>query len=226
METTVRIPAAIAAVAPDGRLTPRQRRRILIDITRRRIKPGTGSNYEFLRRRTAMIPWPDLRPILKGIPWAIVGGVATRAYMPERATRDLDILVRREDGEKVWKRLQEAGYTFLSRLAASGFLARSPEGVDLDVILGDYPWLDEALAQPRQDPAGYPVLDLPYLVLMKLASARVQDTADLSRMLGLASAGELDRVRQVVARYAPEDLEDLDSLIYLGKMEMGGMEVS
>ena len=40
-----------------------------------------------------MNPWPDLRQVLTGIPWVVVGGVATRAYMPERATKDLDILV-------------------------------------------------------------------------------------------------------------------------------------
>ena len=89
------LPPAIAAVAPDGRLTPVMRRRILIDIARRRIRPGTGSAPEFLRRRTAMNPWPDLRPVLTGIPWVVVGAVATRAYMPERATKDLDILDRK-----------------------------------------------------------------------------------------------------------------------------------
>jgi len=168
-----------------------------------------------------MNPWPDLRPILEDIPWVIVGDVATRAYMPERATQDLDILVRQEDEDEVWERLQTAGYRQISRLAIPGFLARSPEGVDLDVILGRYPWLDEALAHPRRDPAGYPVLDLPYLVLMKMISVRVQDIADVSRMLGLASEEELARVRAVVQRYAPREADDLESLIYLGQIEMG-----
>jgi len=214
------IPPAIAAVAPDGQLTPAQRRHILIDICRRRIRPGTGSSLEFLRRRTAMNPWPDLRPVLQGIPWVVVGAVATRAYMPERATKDLDILVRREDGDHVWERLEAAGYTLVTRLAVPGFLAHSPEGVEVDVVLGDYPWLDEALAHPRQDPAGFPVLDLPYLVLMKLESSRALDVADLSRMLGLASNEELARVRMIVARYAPTEVEDLESLIYLGHLEV------
>ncbi len=216
------IPPAIAAVAPDGRPTPAQRQRILIEICKRRIRPGTGRASEFLRRRTAMIPWPDLRPVLREIPWAVVGAVATRAYMPERATQDLDILVRREDGEAVRRRLQEAGYTFVAPLAVPGFSVRSPDGVEVDVILGEAPWLPEALASLRQDPAGYPVLDLPYLVLMKLASSRRVDIGDLSRMLGLASDEDLDRVRMVVARYAPEDLEDLESLIWLGRLEMRG----
>jgi hypothetical protein len=63
------------------------------------------------------------------------------------------------------------------------------------------------------------VLVLPYLVLMKLESSRLQDTADLSRMLGLASEEELARVRAVVARYAPGEADDLESLIYLGRLE-------
>jgi hypothetical protein len=213
------IPPAIAAVAPDGQLTPAQRRRILIDICRRRIRPGTGSSLEFLRRRTAMNPWPDLRPVLQGILWVVIGAVATRAYMPERATGALDILVRCEDGDAVRERLEAAGYAFVSQLAVPGFLVHSPEGVEVDVMLGDDPWLDEALAHPRQDPAGFPVLDLPYLVLMKMESFRSYDLGDLTSMLGLASDEELASVRAVVARYAPTEMDDLESLIYLGRFE-------
>jgi len=158
--------------------------------------------------------------VLQGIPWVVIGAVATRAYMPERATKDLDILVRREDGDEVRKRLEAAGYTFVTRLAVPGFLVHSPDGVEVDVVLGDAPWLDEALAHPRQGPAGFPVLGLPYLVLMKLESSRALDVADLSRMLGLASEEELAPVRAVVARYAPTEMDDLESLIYLGRFEI------
>ncbi len=165
--------------------------------------------------------WPDLRALLEGIPWVVAGAVATRAYMPERATRDLDILVRRADGDRVRERLEAAGYRFVSSLTIPGFLLQSPEGVGVGVVLGDSPWLEEALASPRRDVAGYPVLDLPYLVLMKMASSRAQDIADMVRMLGLASEEEVARVREMVARYAPEEAEDLDSLIYLGRLEMG-----
>lgn len=38
----MKIPRAIQQLAPDGHLTPALRRRIIIDICRRRIKPGTG----------------------------------------------------------------------------------------------------------------------------------------------------------------------------------------
>jgi hypothetical protein len=168
-----------------------------------------------------MISWPDLRPVLQGVPWAITGAVATRAYMPERLTRDLAILVRRQDEAPVRERLAAASYALGSPLTIGGFPARSPEGAEIDVILGDYAWLDEALARVREDQAGFPVLDLPYLVLAKLAASRAQDIGDLSRMLGLASDEELARVREVVARCAPAEMDDLESLIYLGRLERG-----
>jgi len=60
-------------------------------------------------------------------------------------------------------------------------------------------------------------------VIMKLEASRVQDTADLARMLGLASDEDLNRVRQIVARYAPEAADDLESLIFLGQIEMQGV---
>lgn len=44
-------------------------------------------------------------------------------------------------------------------------------------------------------------------------------------MLGLASDEELAQVRAVVARYAPAESDDLESLIYLGQLEMEGGKV-
>ncbi|MEW5938544.1 MAG: hypothetical protein AB1750_02680 [Chloroflexota bacterium] len=217
--SALQVPPAIAKIAPDGNLTPRQLRRFMIDMVKRRIKPGTGSGHDFLMRRTAMNPWPDLRPILKGIQWAMIGGVATRAYMVERLTKDMDIVVHERDGEVAVKKLQEAGYRVVSPLAVPGYLLVAPDGTELDVLFGRYPWLEDALDHPRQDPAGYPVVALPYLVILKMAAQRAQDWADVSRMLGWAAENDLDEVRAAVKRYAPEDLEDLESLIFLGQKE-------
>jgi len=166
-----------------------------------------------------MNPWPDLRPILKGIAWVIVGGVATRAYMPERMTKDLDILVHQNDKDVVLSRLQKAGYQMLERLAIPGYSLRSPEGVEVDVLFGNDAWLRDALNQPMHDAAGYPVISLPYLILLKMGAQRTRDWADVSRMLGLASDADLDKVRAAVARFTPNDSEDLESLIFIGKQE-------
>jgi hypothetical protein len=217
--TTQPIPPAIAQIAPDGNLTPRQMRRFLIDYTRRRVRPGTGSSVEFMLRRTAMHPWPDLRQILQGFDWMIIGGVATRAYMPERATKDLDILVREADGPAIVDRLKQAGYKVISRLAVPGYLLQSPDGVELDVLFGRYRWLNKAFTQIQTDMAGYPVISLPFLVLLKMAANRGRDVGDLSTMLGWATDDALNQIRTVVARYAPEDCDDLESLIFIGQKE-------
>lgn len=216
---TDRIPPQIAAIAPDGNLTPRQKRRFLIEMSLRKQRPGTGSSVEFMYRRTAMNPWPDLRAALAGIDWVLIGGVATRTYMPERMTKDMDILVRHTDGPEVVERLKQAGYKVVSRLAVPGFLLLSPEGVQLDVLFGKYRWLDEALAFPEHDPAGYPVIGLPYLIILKMAANRGRDLGDLTTMLGWATDEILNKVREVVARYQPDERDDLESLIFIGQRE-------
>lgn len=187
----------------------------------RRQRPGAGSSHAFIQERTATNPWPDLRAILQGIPWAVVGGVATRAYMPERMTRDLDILVRQKDANTAIARLQNAGYELISQLAVPGCLLHSPSGFEVDVRFGSEPWIAEALAHTSMDAAGYPVLGLPYLVLMKLNAMRAQDWADVSRMLGWADDAALAEVRRIVAQYSPEDSQDLESLIFIGQQERG-----
>lgn len=196
-----------------------QRRRLLVEMMRRRVRPGTGSSERFIRRRTAVNAWPDLQPILTNIPWAIVGGVATRAYMPERMTQDLDVLIKAADEESALARLKGAGYTVQSSLAIAGYQLRSPGGVEVDLLLGEAPWLEEALQNPERDAAGYPVLPLPYLVVLKLEASRAQDIADVSRMLGWASDEALHEVRRIVRTYRPEDEEDLESLIFIGRQE-------
>lgn len=213
------IPHQIAQIAPDGRLTPRQKRRLLIEMSLRKQKPGTGSSHAFMQRRTAMNPWPDLRQILHDFQWVIVGGVATRAYMPERATKDVDILVRRSDGQRVVEALKDAGYKVTTELAVPGLLLESPEGVELDVLFGEQAWLEEALTQPEYDKAGYPVLGLPFLVLMKMETGRGRDFGDVTTMLGWADEEQLNNVRDVIARYSAQDLSDLESLIFIGQQE-------
>ncbi len=167
-----------------------------------------------------MQAWPDLRDILAGLDWVIVGGVATRAYMPERMTNDLVVLVRLADGPELLRRLEQAGFVRSSALAIPGYLLRSPGGVELDLLFGEYDWLEEALARPERDLAGYPVIRLPYLVLLKMAAARGRDIGDLTTMLGLAGPDALEEIRATIARYSPGDSEDLETLIYLGQREM------
>lgn len=197
------------------------RRRLLLDMALRRARPGSGSADVSLRERTAVATWPDLTGILAGLRWAVVGAVATRAYMPERSTRDLDILVTAEVAQEVRARLERAQFQRVQELAIGGATWRSPSGQLVDVIEGRKVWIPEALQHVRHDQQGLPVLALPYLVLMKVESGRAQDLADAARMMGLASEELRQEARSVFQRHAADALEDLESLITLGKLEIG-----
>lgn len=168
--------------------------------------------------------WPNLTDLLEGIPWAVVGAVATRLYMPERATRDLDIVVLAADAHRTFQRLAEAGFSQRGDLAIGGSSWEAPDGTPVDVMAGHEEWWATALAEApgNRDAQDLPVLPLAYLVLMKLLASRLQDIADVARMLGGAREPDLAQVRAVVAQYAPDLAQDLESLITLGKLEAGG----
>ena len=194
---------------------------MIIEIARRHQHVGSGSAPAFLAERTAQMAWIDLSPILLPIRWAVVGAAATRLYMPERFTRDLDIAVRFEDAQSARKKLTVAKFIKEGELSIGGSTWRAPDGQMIDVIEGHETWWTDALdeAQSNHDAQGLPILPLRYLVLMKFQSGRVQDIADVTRMLGQADDQALDAIRAIFRQYAPNDLSDLDSLITLGKLE-------
>ena len=68
--------------------------------------------------------------------------------------------------------------------------------------------------------ASVPLMPLVYLVLMKLEASRSIDVGDLSRMLALATELQLAKVRQLVGHWMPNDLEDLEKLLALGRAEL------
>jgi hypothetical protein len=189
----------------------------------RRQRPGTGSGLDFLMQRTATVQWPDLTDILSPIEWAVVGAAATRLYMPERATKDFDIAIAVQEAERVRRKLTIAGYVRTGELSIGGSRWQSPDGIQIYVIEGHEEWWPQALAaaQSNRDEQGLPVLPFPYLILMKFNASRTIDLGDIARMVGLANEDQLQQVRALFRRYAPTDLEDLESLILLGRLEMG-----
>ena len=203
---------------------PTTARRVLIAMAQRRQRRGTGSGAAFVRERTAWQQWPNLDTVLAPLVWAVVGAVATRQYMPERATRDLDVVVTKADAAAARAKLRAARYAFRGELRIGGSTWRSATGQDVDVIEGTESWWPTALtdAQANRDGQGLPVLPLPYLVLIKLRAGRTQDLADISRMLGLVNTDAREAVRRLVAREAPADCDDLEILIRLGELEFGG----
>jgi hypothetical protein len=194
-------------------------------IAMRRAARGTGSSLLFLTRRTSMQPVPDLQPVLDSIPWVLVGGLALRAYMPERMTLDVDILIHERDTVPAQQAFIAAGYKVTGLLSIGGFSVQSADEADppIDVLTRADLWLDDALVRPATDPAGLPVLSRPYLVLLKLQAGRTQDLADVQRLLAHTPLTERGTIRELVLHLSPEFLEDYDSLCTLADLEFGAL---
>src|SRR5712691_12658846 len=125
-------------------------RRTLLAIAQRRQRPGTGSAHQFLTTRTQHMHFPDLTPLLHPLPWAVVGAAATRLYMPERMTQDLDILVRAADAATVRQQLRAAGCRYIGDLAIGGSSWTTPDGWSVDVLEGTESWCSQAIAEAQQ----------------------------------------------------------------------------
>ncbi len=80
-------------------------------------------------------------------------------------------------------------------------------------------WVIQAIQNPNLSPDNLPIIPLPYLVVMKLQASRTQDLTDSSRMLGGADEITLEQVRIAVRSYCTDAVEDLESLIQIGKLE-------
>lgn len=195
----------------------------LLRMALKRGARGTGSQKDLYDRRTSVQPIPDLAPVLGSLRWALVGGIALRAYAPERMTLDVDIIMHERDARSAREAFVEAGYEITGELSIGGFTARegAPDAMPVDVILRDDPWLEVALANPHLDPAGHPVLPRPYLTLLKLQAGRALDVVDVQRLLVSTPPAERASTRRLVEAYAPGLAEDYDSLVALADLEFG-----
>jgi hypothetical protein len=165
--------------------------------------------------------WPDVSEALGPVPWAVVGAVATRRSMPERGTAEMGVLVETADFAAAEARLAAAGWSRGGDLSVGGSTWRAPDGSAVVLRHTAALWCREALAEARGnlDDQGLRIIPLPYLVLLELSASRTVDIADVARMLGGADEAGLERVRALVAANAPEDLEDLNALVELGRLE-------
>ncbi|HYW53882.1 MAG TPA: hypothetical protein VE826_07930 [Dongiaceae bacterium] len=169
----------------------------------------------------------DMESLFGDIPAAVVGGVATRAYSPERKTHDVDVLVDHARYGEALHRLERLGWGKIRDLFfTAGLLglygsAWVKDGQKLDVLATDQPWAGEALSEKSYDQTGLRVIALPYLVMMKIDSARGIDQGDLTRMLGLLDDAGVECVVDVVRRHYgdPHGAEDVRQYAMLGKLE-------
>lgn len=206
---------------------PAVRRRFYLERGLRKRPLGAGSNMETLMQS----PRENLDIVLENlfgdIPAAVCGGIAVRAYAPERKTQDVDILIDHDRHREAVRCLEERRWrddgTLYFPNSALGLYGSAwlKDGQKLDLLSTDQPWGVEALATRAFDQTGLRVLSLPYLVLMKIDSARAIDQGDLSRMLGRLDASEVEAVVAVVARHHrdPHAAEDVRQYAELGALE-------
>lgn len=195
--------------------------RSYIELSERLVRPGSGSSRAFLDRRT----WGNVAMRLFNFallraPYVVVGGLATALYMPERLTRDVDVLTTPEHYTQLASDLRGAYCRRLGELGIGVWLWETAEGIEFDVLVSDEAWAREAVARPNRAPDGTPVVALPYLALMKLRAGRAQDVADLARMLGGADTDTWAAVVATLERFGDAEMaENAARLRALGALE-------
>jgi hypothetical protein len=133
-----------------------------------------------------------------GVPYAVAGGNAVASWVAKidegavRTTRDVDLLVRREDLPAVTAALQSAGFvpgTLLDVVMfRDGDEGKPSEAIHL-LFAGEKTRPDHLLPAPEietvNDPANFRVARLESLVLMKLMSNRDKDRTHLRDLIGV-----------------------------------------
>jgi hypothetical protein len=186
------------------------RRRFFLRQALRKRTLGSGSNLRGLmdrpRRNQADMAELNVPATM------LVGAHAAAVYAPERHTDDIEILVLPDDFKEAEDRLVACGWAKQNELLfsntnlglyGSAWFLQSRPGIDL--ISSDQSWAYEAFAQrPILNRWKQRVIPLPYLILMKVDSARNLDQADLSRMLGRLEPSAVEEIVAIVARHHPD----------------------
>jgi hypothetical protein len=152
---------------------------------------------------------------------AIIGAGFVVVSVAEEGRGRLEVLIAAEDRGWVEGELEANGAVRTGTLLLGGSTFELPDGLVIDLIGADAPWLAQALDHPLPAPNGLPLIGLPYLVLFRLESSRSDDSRELERLLGAAGEPLLARVREAVAAFMPDASGDLESLIVLGKLARG-----
>jgi hypothetical protein len=158
-----------------------------------------------------------------GIPYAVAGGNAVAAWVSRvdeaavRNTRGVDILIRREDLERVKASLGAAGFVYRHVKSIDMFLdgvdAKARDAVHI-LFAGEKVRPESLTASPtieesQADPA-FQVLSLDALVRMKLTSFRRKDQVHILDMIdvGLVDESWLDRLPPELATRLKELLDN------------------
>jgi hypothetical protein len=156
------------------------------------------------------------------LPFAIVGGqavalwVATMDEAAVRITKDVDIMIRREDLPAVRKAALSVGMEYFEVLGVGMLLERDDpnprSAVHLlwsgEKVRPEYPLPSPAIDETELLEAGKPVVSLLGLVRMKLMPNRDHDRVHLRDMIDVGLVN-----RDTVAQLPPELADRLDALL-------------
>jgi hypothetical protein len=157
----------------------------------------------------------------KSVPYALVGGqavalwVASREPAAVRTTKDVDLLIRREDLPRARAAALSVEMDYFEVLGVGMFLDRADpnprHAVHLvwagEKVRPEYELPSPAIDQ-RKELAGLHAVSLPGLVLMKLMSNRDQDRVHLRDMIDVDLVG-----RDMVHRFPTALAERLEALL-------------
>lgn len=160
-----------------------------------------------------------------GIPYAVVGGHAVASWVATvdegavRNTRDIDLLIRREDLPALTTTLEEAGFVRAEVLDVTMFLdgpaAKPSESIHLlfagEKVRPEHPLPSPDLAT-NDDPAGFRVITLEALVHMKLLSNRRKDQVHVEDLIGVGLIDQswLSKLPPLLAQRLQEILDTPD----------------
>jgi hypothetical protein len=160
-----------------------------------------------------------------GVPYAVVGGNAVASWVATvdegaiRNTRDVDLLVRRADLPAITTALEQAGFVRDELLDVvmfrDGAQGKPSEAIHL-LFSGEKTRPDHQFAAPDLDtvdnPAGYRVITLESLVVMKLMSNRRKDQVHVEDLIGvkLVDASWLAKLPPVLAERLKQILDTPD----------------
>lgn len=140
------------------------------------------------------------------VPFAVVGGMALYQHKLRRFTEDVDILVTPDGLRHIHEKLEGLGY--VAPFAGSKQLRDVENGVRIEfLVAGQFPGDGKPKPVAFPDPAGrsievdgIPVLRLPELIELKLASGMTQVT----RMKDLSDVIELVRILKLPEAFADQ----------------------
>lgn len=167
--------------------------------------------------------------------YVICGAWAANNYQVPRNTQDLDLLVEEDNLDRITEEILHMGYHFdfdlyvppketISQIYGKRFLYSSDKLVKntiIDVLTSPDEWVSDAIRDRQYDNRNNPIISIPYLTLMKI-EGRAKDLADLTEILGLARGDVLEMTKKVIEKYLPNQIDDLATIVLLGKIQHGG----